>query len=186
MPRAIRLHSFGGPEVLQLEEVEVAAPARGEVRIHQTAVGLNFIDVYGRNGLYPVPLPAGLGKEAAGVVVATGPGVKDLKEGDRVAYVYSQPGAYADERVMPADRVVRIPQGVSDREAAAAMLKGLGATDKTLVIDVHPDDNFATSVRNIAGVRLVPSARVTARDVADAERVIATRAAVERLQEVLA
>ena len=127
MSRAIRLHSFGGPEVLQLEEVEVAAPARGEVRIHQTAVGLNFIDVYGRNGLYPVPLPAGLGKEAAGVVVATGPGVKDLKEGDRVAYVYSQPGAYADERVMPADRVVRIPQGVSDREAAAAMLKGLTA-----------------------------------------------------------
>lgn len=127
MSRAIRLHSFGGPEVLALEDVRIAAPGKGEVRIHQTAVGLNFIDVYGRTGLYPMPLPAGLGMEAAGVVVATGPGVKDLKEGDRVAYVHSVPGAYADDRVLPADRVVKVPDGVDDRQAAAAMLKGLTA-----------------------------------------------------------
>lgn len=127
MSRAIRLHSFGGPEVLKLEDVGITAPGKGEVRIHQTAVGLNFIDVYGRTGLYPVPLPAGLGMEAAGVVVATGPGVRDLKEGDRVAYVHSVPGAYADDRVLPADRVVKVPDGVDDRQAAAVMLKGLTA-----------------------------------------------------------
>jgi NADPH2:quinone reductase len=127
MSRAIRLHSFGGPEVLTLEDVDVAAPGRGEVRIRQTAVGLNFIDVYGRTGLYPFPLPSGLGMEAAGVIEAVGSGVKDLKEGDRVAYVNSQPGAYADERVLPAQRVVKVPDGVSDREAAAVMLKGLTA-----------------------------------------------------------
>jgi len=127
MSHAIRLHSFGGPEVLRLEDVRVAAPGKGEVRIRQSAVGLNFIDVYGRTGLYPMPLPAGLGMEAAGVIVATGPGVKDLKEGDRVAYVHSVPGAYADDRVLPADRVVRVPDGVDDRQAAAAMLKGLTA-----------------------------------------------------------
>jgi len=127
MTRAVRLYSFGGPEVLRLEDVDVPAPARGEVRIRQTAIGLNFIDIYGRTGLYPIPLPAGLGMEAAGVVVGTGAGVKDLREGDRVAYVHSQPGAYADERVMPAARLVKVPEGVSDRQAAAVMLKGLTA-----------------------------------------------------------
>ncbi len=127
MSRAIRLHSFGGPEVLQLEPVAVPSLGRREVRIHQTAVGLNFIDVYGRTGLYPVPLPSGLGMEAAGVVTAVGVGVKDLKEGDRVAYVHAQPGSYAEERVLPADRVVKVPDGVTDRQAAAVMLKGLTA-----------------------------------------------------------
>lgn len=127
MTRAVRLYSFGGPEVLRLEDVDVPAPARSEVRIRQTAIGLNFIDIYGRTGLYPIPLPAGLGMEAAGVVVGTGAGVKDLREGDRVAYVHSQPGAYADERVMPAARLVKVPEGVSDRQAAAVMLKGLTA-----------------------------------------------------------
>lgn len=127
MSRAIRLHSFGGPEVLQLEQVEVPEPGRHEVRLRQTAIGLNFIDIYGRTGLYPVPLPSGLGMEAAGVVAAVGHGVRDLKEGDRVAYVHAQPGSYAEERVLPADRVVKIPDAVSDRQAAAVMLKGLTA-----------------------------------------------------------
>jgi len=127
MSRAIRLHSFGGPEVLRLEQVEVPEPGRGEVRLRQTAIGLNFIDVYGRTGLYPVPLPSGLGMEAAGVVTAVGPDVRDLKEGDRVAYVHAQPGSYAEERVLPADRIVKVPEGVSDRQAAAVMLKGLTA-----------------------------------------------------------
>ena len=127
MSHAIRLHSFGGPEVLRLEQVDVPAPGRREVLIRQTAVGLNYIDVYGRTGLYPVTLPSGLGMEAAGVVEAVGPGVRDLKQGDRVAYIHAQPGAYAESRVLPADRVVRIPDAVSDRQAAAVMLKGLTA-----------------------------------------------------------
>jgi NADPH2:quinone reductase len=127
MSHAIRLHSFGGPEVLRLEQVDVPAPGRREVLIRQTAVGLNYIDVYGRTGLYPVTLPSGLGMEAAGVVEAVGRGVRDLKEGDRVAYIHAQPGAYAEARVLPADRVVRIPDAVSDRQAAAVMLKGLTA-----------------------------------------------------------
>jgi len=127
MSRAIRLHSFGGPEVLRLEQVEVPEPGRREVRVRQTAIGLNFIDIYGRTGLYPVTLPSGLGMEAAGVVATVGPGVRDLREGDRVAYVHAQPGSYADERVLPASRVVKIPDGVSDRQAAAVMLKGLTA-----------------------------------------------------------
>ena len=110
-----------------MEQVEVPAPGRREVLIRQTAVGLNFIDVYGRTGLYPVPLPSGLGMEAAGVVMATGPGVRDLQQGDRVAYVHSQPGSYAEERVLPADRVVKVPDDISDQQAAAVMLKGLTA-----------------------------------------------------------
>lgn len=127
MPHAIRIHAHGGPEVLQWESVEVPEPGRGEVLLRQTAVGLNFIDVYERTGLYPGALPMGLGREGAGVVESVGPGVKGLAAGDRVAYVSGQPGAYAQERLMPADRLVKIPDGVSDRLAAAAMLKGLTA-----------------------------------------------------------
>jgi NADPH2:quinone reductase len=127
MPHAIRIHAHGGPEVLQWESVEVPQPGRGEVLLRQTAVGLNFIDVYERTGLYPGALPTGLGREGAGVVESVGPGVKGIAVGDRVAYVSGQPGAYAQERLMPADRLVKIPDGVSDRLAAAAMLKGLTA-----------------------------------------------------------
>jgi NADPH2:quinone reductase len=127
MPHSIRIHAHGGPEVLQWEAVEPIVPGRGEVLIRQTAIGLNFIDVYERTGLYPGALPTGLGREGAGVVEAVGPKVRGVVVGDRVAYVSAQPGSYAQERVMPADRVVRIPDGVSDRLAAAAMLKGLTA-----------------------------------------------------------
>jgi NADPH2:quinone reductase len=127
MPHSIRIHVHGGPEVLQWEAVEPAVPGRGEVLIRQTAIGLNFIDVYERTGLYPGALPMGLGREGAGVVEAVGPGVRGVAVGDRVAYASGQPGAYAQERVMPADRLVKIPDGVSDRLAAAAMLKGLTA-----------------------------------------------------------
>jgi len=109
MPHAIRIHAHGGPEVLQWESVEVPAPGRGEVLLRQTAVGLNFIDVYERTGLYPGALPMGLGREGAGVVEALGAGVKGVAVGDRVAYVSTQPGAYAQERVLPADRLVPIP-----------------------------------------------------------------------------
>ena len=127
MPQAIRIHAHGGPEVLQWQSLAAAVPGRGEVLIRQTAIGLNFIDVYERTGLYPGALPTGLGREGAGVVEAVGPGVRSVAVGERVAYASSQPGAYAQERVMPADRLVKIPDGVSDRLAAAAMLKGLTA-----------------------------------------------------------
>ena len=127
MPYAIRIHAHGGPDVLQWEALAASVPGRGEVLIRQTAIGLNFIDVYERTGLYPGVLPIVPGREGAGVIEAVGPRVSGVKVGDRVAYVSSQPGAYAQERVMPADRVVPIPDGVSDRLAAAAILKGLTA-----------------------------------------------------------
>ncbi|MDE0048059.1 MAG: quinone oxidoreductase [bacterium] len=124
MTRAVRIHRTGGPDVLTIETVDAGRPGAGEVLIRQTAVGLNFIDTYQRSGLYPLSLPATLGMEAAGVVEALGPGVTDPGIGDRVAYPMTA-GAYASERVMPADRLVRIPDGVSDETAAAMMLKGM-------------------------------------------------------------
>jgi len=127
MPHAIRIHAHGGPEVLQWEPVEASVPGRGEVLVRQTAIGLNFIDVYERTGLYPGALPMGLGREGAGVVEEVGQDVRGVAVGDRVAYASGQPGAYAQQRVMAADRLVKIPEGVSDRLAAAAMLKGLTA-----------------------------------------------------------
>jgi NADPH2:quinone reductase len=127
MTHAIRIHSFGGPEVLKWEPFNPGEPGPGEALIRQTAVGLNFIDVYERTGLYPNALPMGLGREGAGVVEALGAGVRGLAVGDRVAYASSQPGAYAQHRVVAANRLVGIPDGVSDRLAAAAILKGLTA-----------------------------------------------------------
>ncbi len=127
MSHAIRFHAVGGPEVLRWEEVAVGAPGPGEARIRHTAIGLNFIDVYFRSGLYPVPLPSALGSEAAGIVEAVGPGVSDLSPGDRVAYGFAPLGAYAEERLIPADRLIKLPASVDDRTAAAMMLKGLTA-----------------------------------------------------------
>ena len=126
MPHAIRIHETGGPEKLRWEEVQVGAPGPGQVRVKNTAIGLNFVDTYQRSGLYPIPLPFILGSEGAGVVEAVGPRVKDFKVGDRVAY--SGPvGAYAEVLMRPADRLVKIPAGVDDKTAAAMMLKGLTA-----------------------------------------------------------
>jgi NADPH2:quinone reductase len=127
MPIAIRFHAHGGPEVLTAEEFEPAKPAADEVQVRQSAVGVNYIDVYDRTGLYPVTLPSGLGREAAGVITAVGRGVRGLRKGEHVAYVFSSPGAYASVRNVPADRVVKVPRGVSDEQAAALMLKGLTA-----------------------------------------------------------
>lgn len=126
MAHAIRIHEHGGPEVLRYEPIDVPAPGRGEVKIRQTAIGLNFIDIYFRTGLYPAPdgLPLIPGGEGAGEIIAVGEGVSGLRAGDRVAYV-GNVGAYATERNMPADRVVRLPDSVSDRQAAAAMLAGM-------------------------------------------------------------
>jgi len=126
MTRAIRIHEHGGPEVLRWEEVEVGEPGDGQVRLAQSAVGLNYIDIYHRTGLYPLPmLPATLGLEAAGTVEAVGPGVGELSPGDRVAYASPPVGAYAEARLMPADRVVRLPDSISDIQAAGMMLQGM-------------------------------------------------------------
>ena len=126
MTRAVRIHRTGGPEVLTLETVDTGQPGQGEVLVRQTAIGLNFIDTYQRSGLYPLSLPATLGMEAAGIVEAIGPGVTDPGIGERVAYPMTA-GSYAGERIMPADRLVKIPDGVSDETAAAMMLKGMTA-----------------------------------------------------------
>ncbi|MBE3111808.1 MAG: quinone oxidoreductase [Acidobacteria bacterium] len=127
MTRTIRVHDYGGPEVLQWEEVDVGEPGPGEVRVRQTAVGLNFIDVYMRTGLYPQDaLPFIPGSEGAGVVTAIGEGVRDLKVGRRVAYA-GPVGAYAEERLIAADRVVKLPDAIDDHTAAAVMLKGMTA-----------------------------------------------------------
>ncbi len=126
MPYAMRIHEHGGADKMRWETVEVGDPGPGQVRVRNTAVGLNFVDIYQRNGLYPMQLPFTLGSEGAGVIEAVGPKVKDLKVGDRVAY--SGPiGAYAEVLLRPADRLVKIPAGVDDRTAAAMMLKGLTA-----------------------------------------------------------
>lgn len=124
---AIRIHQYGGPEVLKFEEIDLVEPAEGEVRIRHTAIGLNFIDTYHRTGLYPMDLPAGLGSEAAGVVEAVGTGVNEVKTGDRVVYTGRPADAYSVKRNFPAAQCVPIPDGVSDEQAAAVLLKGLTA-----------------------------------------------------------
>src|SRR3978361_1926003 len=125
MTHAIRFHKTGGPEVLAWEEVQVGKPGPGEARIRHTAVGLNFVDIYNRSGVYPVQMPSGLGSEAAGVVEEVGAGVTDLKPGDRIAYGAAPVGAYAEARLIPADRLLKLPEGHDDKTAAAMMLKGL-------------------------------------------------------------
>jgi NADPH:quinone reductase len=128
MPRAIRIHENGGPDVLRWEAVEIKEPGPGDALVRQTAVGVNFIDVYHRTGLYPVPgFPSGLGVEAAAVVEEVGPGVTEVAVGDRVAYAGGPIGSYAERRLMPASRLVRLPDELDDRRAAAMMLKGMTA-----------------------------------------------------------
>jgi NADPH2:quinone reductase len=123
--KAIRFHKPGGPEVLTLEDVALPPPGPNQVRVRHTAIGVNFIDTYHRTGLYPLPLPSGLGLEAAGVVDAVGANVTTLKPGDRVGYCSGPVGAYAEANNVAADRLVKLPAGVSDEVAAAAMLKGM-------------------------------------------------------------
>lgn len=124
--KAIRFEKTGGPEVLDYVDVDLPPPGPGQARVKHSVIGVNFIDTYHRSGLYKLPLPSGLGSEAAGVVEAVGPGVTTLKAGDRVAYAGAM-GAYSDANNIPADRLVKIPAGVSDETAAAAMLKGMTA-----------------------------------------------------------
>jgi NADPH2:quinone reductase len=135
MAKAIRIERTGGPEVLRFVDVKVGPPGAGEARLRQTAIGVDFVDVYHRTGLYPLSLPTGIGVEAAGVVEEVGAGVERVKPGDRVAYL-AAPGAYATERVVPADRLVRLPDSLGDTAAAGAWLKGLTAA--ALLLRTHP------------------------------------------------
>src|SRR4051812_11680363 len=127
MTRAIQIHKTGGPEELKLVDVKVGEPGPGEIRIRHKAVGLNFIDVYHRTGLYPLPLPAGIGGEGAGVVEAVGEGVTHLKAGDRAAYATNTPGSYCEARVMNAKHACKLPDAIDFDTGAAMMLKGLTA-----------------------------------------------------------
>jgi NADPH2:quinone reductase len=124
MAKAVRFHKQGGPEVMQYDDVQVGDPGPGQARIRHTAIGVNFVDVYQRSGLYPMQLPQVAGNEGAGVVEAVGQGVTDLKAGDRVAYT-GLPGSYCEVRLVPAERMVKLPQAISDEQAASMMLKGL-------------------------------------------------------------
>jgi NADPH2:quinone reductase len=155
MAHAIRFEKPGGPEVLSWQEVAVGKPGQGQVRLRHTAVGLNYIDTYHRSGLYPLSMPSGLGSEAAGVIEEVGPGVTGLKPGDRVAYAGGPIGAYTDERVVPADRLVPVPAGISDQQAAAMMLKGMTAW--YLVRRTHPVQRGETILIHAAagGVGLI-------------------------------
>jgi len=125
VPRAIRFHETGGPDVLKLETVEVGEPGPGQARVRHSYIAVNFIDVYFRTGRYPLALPNGLGSDAVGVVEAVGPGVMDLKAGDRVGYLLGPQGAYSDVRVMPADVLIPLPAGIADRTAATLIMKGM-------------------------------------------------------------
>lgn len=136
MAYAVRIHETGGPEVLRGQNVEVGEPGPGEVRIRHHAVGLNFADTYFRTGVYPVALPAGMGVEASGVIEATGPGVPDFGVGDRVTYTGSPLGAYSTERVMPAEHLIRLPDGIAFDTASAITMRGL--TTAYLLRRIHP------------------------------------------------
>jgi len=136
MPKAIRFHATGGPDVLQLENVEAGDPGPGQVRIRHTFIAVNFIDVYHRTGFYPASLPSGLGSDAVGVVEAIGPGVTEVQVGQRVGYLMGPLGAYADVRVMPAAVLIPLPDEVSDRTAATLMMKGM--TAQYLFRQVYP------------------------------------------------
>jgi NADPH:quinone reductase len=155
MAKAIRLYQIGGTEVLKLESVEVGDPGPGQARVRHSYVAVNFIDIYFRTGRYPMPLPNGLGSDAVGVVEAVGPGVTDIKAGDRVGYLIGPQGAYADVRVMPADVLIPLPAGISDRTASALMMKGL--TAQYLFRQVYPLKGGETILYHAAagGVGLV-------------------------------
>jgi NADPH2:quinone reductase len=155
MTRAIRLHQTGGPEVLELETVDVGDPGPGQARVRHTYIAVNFIDIYFRTGRYPLPLPNGLGSDAVGVVEAVGAGVTDIKVGDRVGYLLGPQGAYAEARVLPADVLIPLPAGVSDRAASTLMMKGL--TAQYLFRQVHPLKGGETILYHAAagGVGLV-------------------------------
>jgi len=155
MPHAIRFHETGQPEVLRLESVEVGDPGPGQARVRHSYIAVNFIDVYFRTGRYPLPLPNGLGSDAVGVVEAVGPGVTEVRVGDRVGYLLGPQGAYSDARLMPANVLIRLPDGISDRTASTLMMKGM--TVQYLFRQVYPLNGGETILYHAAagGVGLI-------------------------------
>ncbi|MET3915827.1 NADPH2:quinone reductase [Variovorax sp. OAS795] len=155
MPQAIRFHETGGPDVLKLQDVEVGEPGPGQARVRHNLIAVNFIDIYFRTGRYPLALPNGLGSDAVGVVEAVGPGVTDIRVGDRVGYLMGPQGAYAQVRVMPADVLIPLPDGISDRTAATLMMKGM--TAQYLFRQVYPLQGGETILYHAAagGVGLI-------------------------------
>jgi len=155
MARAIRFYETGGPEVLRLETAEVGEPGPGEARVRHSYVAVNFIDIYFRTGTYPLPLPNGLGSDAVGVVEAVGPGVDDIKPGDRVGYLLGPQGAYSDVRIMPAAVLIPLPDEISDRTASTLMMKGM--TAQYLFRQVYPLQGGETILYHAAagGVGLI-------------------------------
>ena len=155
MARAIRFHQTGGPEVLELESVDVGDPGFGQARVRHTYVAVNFIDIYFRTGRYPLPLPNGLGSDAVGIVEAVGPGVIDIHVGDRVGYLLGPQGAYSDVRILPADVLIPLPAGIDDRTASTLMMKGM--TAQYLFRQVYPLQGGETILYHAAagGVGLI-------------------------------
>jgi NADPH2:quinone reductase len=155
MPNAIRFYETGRPEVLKLESVDVGDPGPGQARVRHSYIAVNFIDVYFRTGRYPLPLPNGLGSDAVGVVEAVGPGVTDIRVGDRVGYLLGPQGAYSDVRIVPADVLIPLPAGISDRTASTLMMKGL--TAQYLFRQVYPLKGGETILNHAAagGVGLI-------------------------------
>jgi NADPH:quinone reductase len=155
MPHAIRFHETGQPEVLKLESVEVGDPGPGQARVRHSYIAVNFIDVYFRTGRYPLPLPNGLGSDAVGVVDAIGPGVTEVRVGDRVGYLLGPQGAYSDVRIIPANVLIRLPDGISDRTASTLMMKGM--TVQYLFRQVYPLNGGETILYHAAagGVGLI-------------------------------
>jgi len=165
MPHAIRFHETGQPEVLKLESVEVGDPGPGQARVRHSYIAVNFIDVYFRTGRYPLPLPNGLGSDAVGVVEAVGPGVTEVRVGDRVGYLLGPQGAYSDARLMPANVLIRLPDGISDRTASTLMMKGM--TVQYLFRQVYPLNGGETILYHAAagGVGLIACQWARALDV---------------------
>jgi NADPH:quinone reductase len=148
---AIRIHKTGGPEVLTWEEVAIGEPGAGEARIAIKAAGLNYIDTYHRSGLYPLPLPTGIGLEGAGVVEAVGPGVTEFKVGDRVAWCNGPPGTYAEKKIHPVDRLVKLPEGITFEQAASMMLQGLTVQYLLRRLHVQPKAGDTVLIHAAAG-----------------------------------
>jgi NADPH2:quinone reductase len=155
MTKAIRLYETGGPEVLKLEDIDVGEPGPGQARVRHTYIAVNFIDIYFRTGLYPLALPSGLGSDAVGVVEAVGPGVIDIRVGDRVGYLIGPQGSYSQARVMPAEVLIPLPDGISDRTASTLMMKGM--TAQYLFRQVYPLQGGETILYHAAagGVGLI-------------------------------
>ena len=169
MPKAIRFHQTGGPEVLKLESVEVGDPGPGQARVRHTFIAVNFIDIYFRTGRYPLQLPNGLGSDAVGVVEAIGPGVTDIRVGDRVGYLLGPQGAYSMARVMPADVLIKLPDGISDRTASTLIMKGM--TVQYLFRQVYPLQGGETILYHAAAGGVGPDRLpVGARDRCDDDR----------------